>query len=435
MKSGLRHLCLLLAVLLFSLPTSAMAVNWLRLQGTEPAKSPPIRLYGNVVADYMRTSDTHLPAGPWKGQKAAANQIGPRLTSHSQFTLRKVRIGARGALPDPRFNYRITFLLGDNAVTHLDSGNRVRFVDTSLTINVIPHARLRLGVFKYPGAEEGLQFDPGPYINHSNASTQLLRERFFDSDGANPLDPNIPRLSSTYRDIGVMLFDFFRIARWEHTYAVMVGNGRGLSLDNGSPGAELYLYWSSEYVFSGKGMQQEGLKLFAWLQNGKRTIKTGAAQTELDFDRTRFGSGVAYQRGNIRATVELVKAEGIIYNGVDSGAVPGALSKTGAVSSYNLLPEEDAFGWYTELGYQVLPDWWLDVRYDRLDRGTKISSNERRFTTFTLGTHYYFNPQTRLVLDFEIRDNKAPNLADTAPPNLILGSYDNRLSLQLLWKF
>lgn len=434
-----KNLCasLLVAIFAFSLPAPAQAVNWLMLQGTEPEKAPPIRIYGNVTADYQYTDDTHVPVGPWLNQKAVYNQIGPRLASSSQLTLRKIRVGARGALPDPRFNYQVMALAGDNDVTRLDSGDRVRLLDTSLTMNVIPHARLRLGMFKYPGAEEGLQFNaPGPYINLSNMGSQLLQERFYDNDGANPLDANIPGASNTFRDMGGMLFDSFRTKAWEHTYAAMLGNGRGISTGGGSPNQDIYLYWSSEYVFSGKGMQQEGLKLFAWLQDGERTIKAGALQREQDFNRSLFGTGAAYRQGNLRATVELVKAEGMIPNSTDSGGIPGNLNNAGnQVSSYNLLPEEDAFGWYIDLGYQVLPEWWLDVRYDRLDRGTEISSNERRFTTLTLGTHYNVTPSTRLMCNYEIRKNEAPYLADNAAPNLLLDGYDDRVSVQLFWMF
>lgn len=428
---------LLVAVFSFSLPAPARAVNWLMLQGTEPDNAPLVRVYGNVTADYQYTDDTHVPTGPWLDQKAVYNQIGPRLASSSQLTLRKIRVGTRGALPDPRFNYQVMALAGDNDVTRLDSGDRVRLLDTSLTMNVIPHARLRLGMFKYPGAEEGLQFNaPGPYVNLSNMGSQLLHEHFYDNDGSNPLDANIPGTCNTFRDMGAMLFDSFRTDAWEHTYAAMLGNGRGISTGGGSPNQDLYLYWSSEYVFSGKGMQQEGLKLFVWRQDGERTIKAGALQTEQDFNRSLFGGGGAYRQGNLRATVELVKAEGMIPNSTDSGGIPGALDNAGTqISSYNLLPEEDAFGWYIDLGYQVLPDWWLDVRYDRLDRGTEISSNERRFTTLTLGTHYYFNPNTRLMCNYEIRKNEAPYLADNASPNILLDSYDDRVSVQLFWMF
>ncbi|MGV1100550.1 porin [Thiovibrio sp. JS02] len=427
---------LLVCLCALSLPAQARAANWLMQQGTEPDKAPAVRLYGNVTADYQYTEDSHLSVGPWTGQKAVFNQIGPRQASASQLTLRKIRFGARGVTPDPRFNYLIMAMAGDNDVTRLDEGDRVRLLDTSLTMNVIPHARLRLGMFKYPGAEEGLQFNaPGSYVNLSNMSAQLLQERFHDNDGANPQDPNIPGACSTFRDMGAMLFDSFRTATWEHTYAAMVGNGRGVSTGGGSPGEDLYLYWSSEYVFAGKGMKQEGLKLFAWLQDGERTIKAGALQTRQDFERNRFGGGAAYRQGNFRATVELSKAEGMIPNSVDSGGIPGSLGDNGTISSYNLLPEEDALGWYLDLGYQVLPGWWLDVRYDRLDRGTEISANERRFTTLTLGSHYYFTPNTRLMLNYEIRDNEAPNLADSAAQNNVLDTYDDRVSAQLFWMF
>ncbi|MBU1406006.1 MAG: OprO/OprP family phosphate-selective porin [Proteobacteria bacterium] len=428
---------LLVGVFAFSLPEPAHAVNWLMLQGTEPGNAPLARFYGDVTADYQYTDDTRVPTGPWLDQKAVYNQIGPRLASSSQLTLRKIRVGVRGALPDPRFNYRVMALAGDNDVTRIDSEDRMRLLDASLTANVIPHARFRLGMFKYPGAEEGLQFNaPGPYVNLSNMGSQLLQERFYDNDGGNPLDANIPGASSTFRDMGVMLFDSFRTDAWEHSYAAMLGNGRGISTGGGSPGQDIHLYWSSEYIFSGKGMQQEGLKLFAWLQDGERTIKAGNLQSEQDFNRSRLGAGGAYRQGNLRATVELVKAEGMIPNSTDSGGVPGALSNAGnQVSSYNLLPEEDGCGWYIDLGYQVLPGWWFDVRYDRLDRGTELSSNERRFTTLTLGTHYYFNPKTRLMFNYEIRKNEAPSLADNAAPNILLESYDDRVSVQLFRMF
>lgn len=433
----IRRASLLLAIFAGLLPAPAQAVNWLMLHGTEAEKAPLIRPFGNVILDYQHTDDTRIPAGPWLNQKAVYNQIGPRLESSSQLTLRKIQLGARGALPDPRFNYQVQALAGDNDVTGIDSGNRVRLLDVSLTVSVIPHARLRVGMFKYPGAEESLQSNVlGSYINLSNMGNQLLQERFYDNDGSNPHNSNIPGAGSTFRDIGVMLFDTFRSDSWEHSYAIMVGNGRGISTGSGSPGQDLYLYWSSEYVFSGKGVKQEGIKLFTWLQDGERTLKTGVLQTEQSFERTLVGGGATYRQGDIRATGEVVKAKGMIPNSTDSGGVPGALNNAGTqVSSYNLLPEEEAIGWYIDLGYQVLPAWWLDARYDRLDRGTKINSNERRFTTLTLGTHYFFTPNTRAMINYEIRKNKATHLAEDTPQNLLLHSYDNRLSMQLFWMF
>ncbi|MFZ5758801.1 MAG: porin [Thermodesulfobacteriota bacterium] len=427
---------LLVVVIALAFPTPARAVNWLMLQGTEPDKAPAFRLFGHAAIDYQYTDDSRLAVGPWSGQKAAFNQIGPRLESASQLTLRRVRIGARGVTPDPRFNYLVSAVAGDNDATRIDTADRVRFVDASLTMNVIPHARLRLGMFKYPGAEEGLQFNaPGNYINLSNVGNQVLQERFYDNDGGNPYHANIPGAGSTFRDIGLMLFDSLRSGPWQHSYAAMIGNGRGISTGGGSPGEDLYLYWSSEYVLGGKGMQQEGLKLFAWLQDGERTIKAGPAQVEQDFDRCRYGAGTTFRRGDYRVTAEVIKADGMIFNSMDLGGVPGAVGSNGFISSYNVLPNEEAFGWYVDLGYQLRPGWWLDLRYDRLDRGTEISANERRFTTLTLGSHYFITPALRLMVNYEIRDNTAPNLSDNAPANIVLDTYDNRLSLQVFWMF
>ena len=53
----------------------------------------------------------------------------------------------------------------------------------------------------------------------------------------------------------------------------------------------------------------------------------------------------------------------------------------------------------------------------------------------TLGSHYYFTPTTRLMFNYEIRDNEAPNLADNAPQNIVLDTYDDRVSVQLFWMF
>ncbi len=418
--------------------SKSYGANWIMLQSTELPMAPKAKLYGSLVADYQYTDNTRLPVGPWAGQKAVFNQIGPRLASSSQFTLRKIKLGVRGGLADQKLNYRFMALAGDNSVTRLDQSDRVRVLDGSLTYNGIPHARLRFGMFKYPGAEEGIQFNaPGNFINYSNMTNQLLLERFFDNDGSNPNGSNLPGVSSTFRDMGIMVFDSFQQNKWQHTYAAMLGNGNGISTNGDSQGIETYLYWSSEYVFAGKGAKQEGMKFFTWVQDGERTLKSGMnSQVKQDYERRRMGIGVTYLQGKFRVSAEAVKAEGMIPNSVDSGAVAGSLNNAGtAVSSYNLLPDEDAFGWYVACGYRLMERWWADVRYDRLDRGTEVSSNERKFTTWTLGTSYHFTPKLRLLINYEIRDNEAPHLPASAGPNQILDSYDDRFGVQLFCFF
>ncbi|NIR93312.1 MAG: phosphate-selective porin O and P, partial [Gammaproteobacteria bacterium] len=55
------------------------------------------------------------------------------------------------------------------------------------------------------------------------------------------------------RDTGVQVFDTFKIGSWEHSYAVMIGNGNGLNQGDNDNNKDTYLYWSSEKNFSGKG--------------------------------------------------------------------------------------------------------------------------------------------------------------------------------------
>ena len=200
---------------------TAHAANWLELQGTEPAGSTDrFKLWGFIQPQYSYTGDEKLKAGPWAGQKAVFNQIGPDLDSDSSFQIRRARIGARGTnFPlDGKTNYFLLLEAGNNGITKYGNGS-VALTDASVTFNQIPYARVRVGQFKYPGAEEGLQaihvFD---YIEFTNVTNNLLLERFFDGDGSNTQDSNSPNGSvGAFRDIGVQVFDWFNTGSWQHT--------------------------------------------------------------------------------------------------------------------------------------------------------------------------------------------------------------------------
>ena len=179
----------------------------------------------------------------------ALNQIGPDLDDGEELQVSFARVGIRGQLADGRFNYFVSPLAGNNGISKNGTPN-IKFTDVSGTIKLIPHARVRIGQFKQPGTEEGLQ--PAllrDYVNLSNVGNQIVNERFFDSDGtptndANELDAPV----SGFRDTGVQVFDAFRTGQWEHTYALMAGPGSGLAIYNGSGSGkpDWYLYWSSE---------------------------------------------------------------------------------------------------------------------------------------------------------------------------------------------
>ena len=436
-KSRIRGIKALAAgVLMFSIGSDLQASNWLMLQGTEPAASAPrAKLWGFIQPEYQHTDGTELAAGPWAGQDANFNQIGPDLDSDSTFQIRRARIGVRGTgLPlDSNVNYFFLVEAGNNGITRLgDGGGSVKLTDASVTLNHVPGARVRIGQFKYPGSEEGLQaihtFD---YINFTNVSNQMLLERFFDGSGADPSDPNLPNGAiGAFRDVGLQLFDAFKSGNWEHSYAAMVGNGNGIARSDNDDNKDAYLYWSSEQIYGGKGPRRQGLKLFAWWQDGERTLTTSGAG---EYDRTRYGLGSTFRKGKYRAAAEYVDADGMIFNGTDGGAVAGSVNNPGtAVASFNIAPEGEADGWYVHFGYAPTPKWEFDVRYDVLNRLTDVSAAERKFETLTLGTQYFLNKKARVILNYELRDAEAPNLPGGAPPNQILDEIDDRLAIQLL---
>lgn len=174
------------------------------------------------------------------------------------------------------------------------------------------------------------------YINVSQVSQQITNETYFDSDGAPMNDANDPTgPTSGWRDTGIQLFDSFKTGDWEHTYALMAGTGTGLAIYNGmgTGRPDWHLYWSSEWVFGGMGHTREGWKLTGWYQDGNREIRVGTAQREETFDRTRYGLGTTFRKGPWRAEAEWIGAEGMIYNGTDSMAIPGSIGKMGNKTS------------------------------------------------------------------------------------------------------
>ena len=416
----------------------AEAANWLMLQGTEkPGAAPRAKLWGFLQPTYRTTDGTDLQAGPWKGQEAQFNQIPPHLSSNKQFNIARARIGVRGTgFPlNSKVNYFFLAEFGSNGITWPGGGaGAAKITDASVTFNYIPGARIRVGMFKTPGAEEGLQaihvFD---YVNFTSFSNQMLLERFFNSDGSVAGDVNAPNGPvGAFRDIGVQVFNEFRTGGWDTSYAIMFGNGNGINRGDNNGDMDSYYYLSTEKVFSGKGARIDSLKLFAWYQTGKRTLLAGATQTEGSYDRTRNGVGLTYRQNKFRVSAEYMLADGMIFNGTDGGAVVGSLNNAGtAKAGFNILPEDKANGYYLHFGYMVFPQLELDVRYDVLNRATETDAGERQFTTATLGGQWFFDKKNRITFNYELRSAEAPNLAGSAAPNLILDGMDDRISLQL----
>jgi len=440
----------IIAVVLISYASNTQASNWLMLQGTEAeGQSARAKVWGFVQPEYQATDGTKLKAGPWAGQKAIFNQIAPNLKTDSQFNIRRARIGVRGTgFPlDTKVNYFLLAEFGNNGITRPGGGTgSVKLTDASLTLNHIKGARVRIGQFKTPGSEEGLQaihvFD---YINFSNVTNGLLLERFFDGDGSDTFvtpggnsgsggDANRPNGPvGAFRDIGIQLFDTFKVGSWEHSYALMYANGNGITRGDNDDNKDMYTYFSTEWVFAGKGARRDGWKLYIWNQDGKRTLTNAGAG---EYDRERSGIGSTFRKQKIRAAFEYITADGMIFNGTDGAAVAGsAANGPGTTASFNVETGGEAEGWYLHFGYAVLPKLELDIRYDSYNRMTNVSKKEREFLTTTLGAQYFFNKKSRLTFNYEFRAAEAPNLAANSNPNKILDGLDDRVSLQLITIF
>jgi len=440
-------------VVLLTGASTAHSANWLALQGTEPdGQSARARVWGFVQPEYAQTEGTKLKTGPWKGQKAIFNQIRPDLNTNKTFNVLRARIGVRGTgFPlDNKVNYFFLAEFGDNGITR-GSGGSAKLTDASVTLSHIPGARIRVGQFKTPGSEEGLQaihvFD---YINFTNVTNGMILERFFNSDGSVNSDPSAPSKSpsnkpngsvSAFRDVGIQFFDIFKVGKWEHSYAVMFGNGNGITRGDNNNSNETYLYWSSALIFGGKGARRQSWKMFAWNQSGKRTLLTGPLdsnneQTLGEFDRKRYGLGTTFRKNKYRAAFEYMKADGMIFNGTDGGAVAGSISNDGSkTASWNMESIGKANGWYGHFGYMIMPQLELDLRYDVYNRMTDVAKKERKFETVTLGGQWFFNKKSRLIVNYEFRDASAPNLPGAAGPNKILSGLDDKLSAQILVVF
>ena len=449
---NIKKITLLLGLSLMT--TQTYAANWLMLQGTEkPGSSARAKVWGFIQPEYQSTDGTKVPAGPWAGSNMNPNMIKPDNKSTETFNIRRARIGVRGTgFPlDDKVNYFFLAEFGNNGITKL--GDRgVVATDASITLNHIPGARIRVGLFKTPTAEEGVQaIHVFNYVNFTNITNQMMLERFTPGDGStSTIAPgnitqggiNAPSQSvGAFRDQGIQVFDTFKVGKWEHSYAVMYGNGNGINFGDNDDNKDTYLHWSSELVWGGKGGRRQGLKMFAWNQDGKRTL-TGAGNTggAGEYDRTRNGLGFTLLKGKYRAAAEYMTADGMIFAGSDGGATVGSQSApsgpapgTVVTASLNVLTDNKADGYYLDFGYKVLPKLELDIRYDVLNRGTEGAAGiERKFETVTLGAQYFFNKKTRVTFNYELRDLEAPGQASGSNANLIGDGIDDILSLQLL---
>ncbi len=196
----------------------------------------------------------------------------------------------------------------------------------------------------------------------------------------------------------------------------MFGNGNGLNYGDNDDNKDLYLYWSSEMVFGGKGGRREGLKLFAWYQDGKRTNAFDKTQEQ---DRTRQGLGAKYLQKPFRVTAEYMEGDGMIFQGQHRPA--------------HIYNNEEADGAYLEGGWYIAnTNFEIDLRYDTYTRGenhpTSAANDESTADTWTIGTQYHFNKKTRINLEYANRDFESDTAAVEAQQKDVAGRYAVQLT-------
>jgi hypothetical protein len=421
----------------------AGAANWLMVQGTEPEGSADLaRVWGFVQVQYQEDFSDPNAAGGYISPKT----IGPDLDSQSAFNVNRARIGVRGvAMPlDSKINYFVLLEMGNNGITEPENAV-AKATDASLTFNHIKGARVRTGLFKYPGAEEGLQaihvFD---YINFTWVTNQMLLERFPNRN----YTPNVPpqtlppetklngfeRGVGAFRDVGIQVFDSFDfVSGWDLSYAVMYGNGNGLNFSDNDENKDLYLYASAEKIFGGAGPRREGLKFFAWSQTGQRTADLSNDDTynPVEYDRDRMGVGAKYLRNGLRVSGEYMSGEGMIFQAPHNPSFGIGPGQGNPLSPAGSGAYADGTGWYVEGGYRFKGTGLeLDARYDIYNR-LDGDLFEIEFTRTTLGIQYFFNPRVRIALNYEMRDANAVNFASGAGPNGNVDGIDDVIAIQV----
>lgn len=436
------------------------AADWLMLQGAQPEvvapkgvivpyRSQVPKVWGFVQANYKKDFGTVA----YNGGKVTTpfSLLNPDLSDQSGFNLFRARIALRGmADNDNLVNYFVMTEFGNNGVNNL-VGHRetaTYFTDASVTLKHIPGAKLRVGMFKTPGSEEGLQaVFVSPYIEFTNMTNQQLLERKVSDVGAAQTGaaaggastvhytgaPDAP--IAAFRDVGLQVFDTFAIAKgWAFSYAYMYGNGQGVAMSSSDKQRTHYGYLALEDNFgAGRGYYTESMKFYLWGQSGKRYLNSydGVSTTEVEADRKRYGLGMTYYHNGLRFEAEYMRAEGMIFTGAkDTDADPLQEDwKFQFATDYT----NRADGGYVNLQYELLSKKFeVFGRYDFLNRLTNDTKAERDFRTGTLGCSYRFKGATRVDLNYMFRDAKAPGNANAQK---VLDNMGNRVAVQVTAAF
>ena len=412
---------------IFLLTSFLHGANWLMLQGTQ--KKVGHNPWGFVQLRYENNEGDEFVGSDGKN-KTPFSYIRPELKDQSQLQIARARLGLRGALDeDNKINYLLLTEFAQNGVNNpLGYSQDTYLIDSSLTFKQLP-LYVRIGLFKYAGSEEGnMARFTSPFINFSTVGNQLMLERFVKHDGLSEPDRGV----GAYRDTGIQLFQTYDITDKDSvTLSYMFGNGSGLEFESvNKTHYTNYAYLSYEHILGkGKGYKQESIKVYGWLQDGRRELEVNGVNKS--YQRDRYGLGVTYFLNDLRLEAEWMKGKGMIVGGVkDTDINPSQESW-----QYVMNPDKsnEADGYYFLSTYKIFEPIELIARYDRYNRMTNNNATCREFKTITTGFSYIFKNYNRLDFNYAINSIEAPH--NSVADDFLDDKVGNLLSIQLTLVF
>lgn len=397
------------AVTAFAAPASA--ADWPMVQGTEPADAPPVRPFGFVqlTTEGMLGGPVHGLTSPaltrFNGQEPSFNRL--EGGDDWSFTVRRARPGLRGAIPGT--NGRVSYFLLAELGTAAIARDGPTLTDAAVTFSYIPGARVRVGQFKLPMMDEGVEANPlaAEWVNFSLPTAALVNEnpvRGGRYDGG----------ASGFRDIGVEVFDTYRAGHLALSYALMVSNGARGIVDRDSA-KDVTARTTASWVFAGtdRDPHRQELSFFAWGQRGERNLDGISAQ------RIRSGLGAHLEKEPLRVRAELVYATGAIA----AGQVPPFPGQPLVID-----PVGHALGGYVQARLRLFEKGRVGLRYEELHRRTDDARAERVFRTLAPMLEYDVVPNVRLQTSYERRWLFAPGA--TRDAKTIASAMGDRVAVQ-----
>lgn len=417
---------------LFS-PFTLFATNWVVVQATQA--KPEHKIFGFVqVLGQKNYGDVVVQNGY---KLTPFSYIIPDLRSQEVLQVQRARLGARGAFDDEnKINYFLLSEFGKNGITQpLGYKQSNPITDASISLRHLPFV-VRLGIFRYPGSEEGmLAQNASSFINFTTLSDQLLLERFIATKNSSPNNSTYlaqPQSGvGAYRDSGVEIFKEFAFGEKESlTLAYMVGNGSGRELENKNENHFThYGYCAYEKKLGGgRGYNSESMKFYGWYQEGKRALYD--QNTPTFYKRVRYGVGATYFHNNLRLAGEYAWGRGMIFTGAkDTNANPHVETWQHEIWAKE---ENKADGYYLLGSYTFFDSFSILARYEQYHRLKNNPLQYRKFETLTTGLSYKIAPHHRIDFNYDVRSIEAP-----FNPNAqrVLQATGNLLSVQYTLAF